>query len=164
MEKDILWNNSMLDCRWGWRLVREGTIRLDLNRKVVPTSERAANEYDEFPISHGPSFPPRSPIVPTYGPTARYLRQARLVWPNGEPQSSPSRRFRPLYQYSSCRATLSLNTIVVGAGIGGLAAAYTLAHAGYRITLLESTSALDEVGAGIQVSPLSWSPFRSSHK
>src|SRR5260221_3905163 len=35
-------------------------------------------------------------------------------------------------------AALHLNIIAVGAGIGGIAAAHTLAHARYRVTLLES--------------------------
>lgn len=63
----------------------------------------------------------------------------------------PLEKVPPLYD--SRRAALSLNIIVVGAGLGGLAATYTLAHAGHRITLLESASVLSDVGAGIQVSP-----------
>ena len=43
--------------------------------------------------------------------------------------------------------------IVVGAGIGGLTAALTLNRAGFRVTVLERTAALSEVGAGIQLSP-----------
>jgi salicylate hydroxylase len=55
--------------------------------------------------------------------------------------------------YDGRHASLNLNIIVVGAGLGGLAAAYTLAHAGHRVTLLESARELGDVGAGIQVSP-----------
>ena len=55
--------------------------------------------------------------------------------------------------YGERRAALSLNIIIVGAGIAGLAATHTLAHAGHRITLLESASVLSDVGAGLQVSP-----------
>lgn len=45
------------------------------------------------------------------------------------------------------------NAIVVGGGIGGLAAATALARRGVAVTLIEQASALREVGAGLQVSP-----------
>lgn len=51
------------------------------------------------------------------------------------------------------KAPLSLHIVVVGCGLGGLAAAHTLAHAGHRVTLVESAPAIGEVGAGIQVTP-----------
>ncbi|KAN0111235.1 FAD/NAD(P)-binding domain containing protein [Russula decolorans] len=63
----------------------------------------------------------------------------------------PLEKVSPLY--GGHHAMLSLNIIVVGAGLGGLAATHTLAQAGHRITLLESASAISDVGAGIQVSP-----------
>ncbi|SPF80314.1 FAD-dependent monooxygenase [Pseudoprimorskyibacter insulae] len=50
--------------------------------------------------------------------------------------------------------TLSnLNITVVGAGIGGLAAALALRARGADVTVLEQAEAITEVGAGIQVSP-----------
>ncbi|KAI0312297.1 FAD/NAD-P-binding domain-containing protein [Amylostereum chailletii] len=55
--------------------------------------------------------------------------------------------------YGGSKAALPLNIIVVGAGLGGLAAVHTLAQGGHRVTLLESAPALGDVGAGIQVSP-----------
>lgn len=51
------------------------------------------------------------------------------------------------------KAPLQLHILIVGCGLGGLAAAHCLAQAGHRITLFESAPAIGEVGAGIQVSP-----------
>lgn len=45
------------------------------------------------------------------------------------------------------------NAIVVGAGIGGLATAVALAQRGVAVTLLEQAPAIQEVGAGLQISP-----------
>lgn len=45
------------------------------------------------------------------------------------------------------------NAIVLGGGIGGLAAAAALARHGVAVTLLEQAESLREVGAGLQVSP-----------
>lgn len=43
--------------------------------------------------------------------------------------------------------------LIVGAGIGGLALAVALARAGLPVRLLERTPRLEEIGAGIQLSP-----------
>ncbi|KAG6852398.1 hypothetical protein C0991_012389 [Blastosporella zonata] len=48
---------------------------------------------------------------------------------------------------------VSLDIVIVGAGIGGLAAAYCLGRTGHKVTVLESASFLQEAGAGIQASP-----------
>lgn len=45
------------------------------------------------------------------------------------------------------------STIVVGAGIGGLTAALTLARAGREVLVVEQAEQLREVGTGIQLSP-----------
>ncbi|MGF1663186.1 MAG: FAD-dependent monooxygenase [Kineosporiaceae bacterium] len=45
------------------------------------------------------------------------------------------------------------HVVVVGGGIGGLAAAGFLHRAGLRVTVLERSGSLGDVGAGIQVSP-----------
>ena len=42
---------------------------------------------------------------------------------------------------------------IAGAGIGGLTAALTLAAKGFRVVLLEKAERLEEVGAGLQLSP-----------
>jgi len=49
---------------------------------------------------------------------------------------------------------------VCGGGLGGLAAAIAIARAGAKVTLLEAARELGEIGAGIQVKPIS-SPIRS---
>ena len=43
--------------------------------------------------------------------------------------------------------------IVIGAGVAGLAAARALAQRGARVMILEQAAALEDVGAGIQISP-----------
>jgi salicylate hydroxylase len=47
----------------------------------------------------------------------------------------------------------SRTIFVVGAGIGGLTAALALANRGFRVVVLEKAERLDEVGAGLQLSP-----------
>src|SRR5580692_6019602 len=42
---------------------------------------------------------------------------------------------------------------VVGAGIGGLAAALFLSRAGFPVTLIEKRTRVEEEGAGLQLSP-----------
>ncbi|KAI0799635.1 FAD/NAD(P)-binding domain-containing protein, partial [Irpex lacteus] len=56
-------------------------------------------------------------------------------------------------QPSHRQASLRLHIIVVGCGIGGLAAAHTLSRTGHTITILESSHHIGEVGAGIQITP-----------
>ena len=46
-----------------------------------------------------------------------------------------------------------MHVIVIGAGLGGLAASIALARAGHCVTILEAAPELGEVGAGIQISP-----------
>ena len=60
---------------------------------------------------------------------------------------------RPLSIYGSRKASLSLHIIVVGCGLGGLAAAFCLTQAGHRVTIIESSPVIGDVGAGIQLSP-----------
>jgi salicylate hydroxylase len=46
-----------------------------------------------------------------------------------------------------------MTIVIAGAGIGGLTAALAIARRGFRVVLLEQAPRLDEVGAGIQLSP-----------
>ncbi len=55
--------------------------------------------------------------------------------------------------YNGRKASHSLHIVIVGCGLGGLAAAFSLGHAGHRVTVLESAPAIGEIGAGIQVTP-----------
>jgi len=55
--------------------------------------------------------------------------------------------------YGGHVAALSLNTIVVGAGVGGLTAAHSLAHAGHRVMILKAARDMGEVGVGMQTLP-----------
>ena len=43
--------------------------------------------------------------------------------------------------------------IVAGAGIGGLTASLALAAKGFRVVILEKAERLEEIGAGLQLSP-----------
>ena len=55
--------------------------------------------------------------------------------------------------YGGRTAAHQLHILIVGCGMGGLAAAHCLGKAGHKVTLFESAAAIGEVGAGIQVSP-----------
>jgi len=50
-------------------------------------------------------------------------------------------------------AQTSKNAIICGAGIGGLAAGLALSRKGVEATVIERAETLNEVGAGIQLSP-----------
>ncbi|OIW25157.1 FAD/NAD(P)-binding domain-containing protein [Coniochaeta ligniaria NRRL 30616] len=75
---------------------------------------------------------------------------------DAQPQFQP--RIQPQVQRDD---SSKLETIVVGAGLGGLGAAIGILLAGHAVTVLESASAIGEVGAGIQVLPNSARVLRS---
>ena len=60
---------------------------------------------------------------------------------------------RPQSIYGSRKASLVLDIIVVGCGLSGLSAAFSLTQAGHRVTIIGSSPVLGEIGAGIQISP-----------
>lgn len=53
------------------------------------------------------------------------------------------------------------NIVVIGAGIGGLAAARALALRGASVTVLEQAQEITEVGAGLQISPNGFAVLRA---
>ncbi len=55
--------------------------------------------------------------------------------------------------YNGRTASHQLHVLIVGCGMGGLAAAHSLGKAGHKVTLFEAAAAIGEVGAGIQVTP-----------
>ena len=60
---------------------------------------------------------------------------------------------RPGSIYGSRKASLVLDIIVVGCGIGGLSTAFCLTQAGHRVTIIESRPIPGEIGAGIHFGP-----------
>lgn len=56
-------------------------------------------------------------------------------------------------------SSASLPVIVVGGGIGGLAAALALVRQGFEATVLEQAAEIGEIGAGIQLGPNAFHAF-----
>src|SRR5881392_2182771 len=51
------------------------------------------------------------------------------------------------------KVAASRTIFVAGAGIGGLTASLALAARGFRVVILEKSERLEEIGAGLQLSP-----------
>lgn len=66
--------------------------------------------------------------------------------------SVPSQEER-VHIYGGREASHRLDIIIVGCGLGGIAAAHCLAQAGHNITILEAAREIGEIGAGINVPP-----------
>ena len=47
----------------------------------------------------------------------------------------------------------SLRVTIIGAGLGGLAAAIAISQCGHQVEILERTPELSELGAGVQIHP-----------
>ena len=73
--------------------------------------------------------------------------------PSATGVDAPNATVKPQSIYGSRKALLTLDVVVVGCGLGGLGAAFCLMQGGHRVTIIESSPVIGEVGAGIQVSP-----------
>ena len=74
------------------------------------------------------------------------------AWEDAERCESAAKESRPRL-YDGREASTKLKVIVIGCGLGGLAAAHCLAEAGHTVQIFEAARKLREVGAGLQVSP-----------
>ncbi|MEM1148540.1 MAG: FAD-dependent monooxygenase, partial [Pseudomonadota bacterium] len=54
-----------------------------------------------------------------------------------------------------------MKAIIAGAGIGGLTAALCFQHQGWAVEVFEKSSAMGEIGAGIQLSPNAMKVFEA---
>lgn len=58
-----------------------------------------------------------------------------------------------MFPVNTCELIMSMQIIVVGAGLAGLGAAISCLLAGHDVQILEAAVEIREVGAGIQVLP-----------
>lgn len=77
------------------------------------------------------------------------------------PQYLPDSIADPIWEQKQRQASCPLDIIIVGAGLGGLAAAIALTLSGHKVRVFEQAPAFGEVGAGIQVPPNSTRLFLS---
>ena len=96
---------------------------------------------------------PSSSSLPLQSDRERNERQRPVPVPRFRGLDASGVAMREPSIYGSRKASLALDIIVVGCGIGGLSAAFCLTQAGHRVTIIESYSVIGEVGAGIQLTP-----------
>ena len=68
-------------------------------------------------------------------------------------KQTPGLSLRRFSFHYNAMSLSGMNIIVIGAGIGGLAAARALALRGADVTVMEQAPEITEVGAGLQISP-----------
>ncbi len=66
----------------------------------------------------------------------------------GGPESKPHKAYTPPWQRSSMGATAAGKVAIIGAGISGVASAYSLSRRGFDVTLIEQGPALASAASG----------------
>src|SRR5690606_24146680 len=90
--------------------------------------------------------------APTARPSTATTRPSRPPRPIRSAAPSPTRSRRN-GRKAGIPMSIVKSTTIVGAGIAGLTAALALARKGIAVHVLEQAPALEEVGAGLQLSP-----------
>jgi len=98
-------------------------------------------------------MPPSSAFPASQGDHERSKRQPFAPVLAARVLDASGAAMRPQSIYGPRKASLILDVIVVGCGLGGLGAAFCLTQAGHRVTIIESYPVKEEIGAGIQISP-----------
>src|SRR5580704_9916542 len=140
--------------------VARRTTRL---RLLLPVGEREGGEgVRKIRSTSRPSEPPHPVLLPH---SASKTRVTALMGEKG--RSLPLRksfallatlthgviRCLPVRKAMQQPAHRPLKVVIIGAGIGGLAAAIALRQRGIEVALYERSQKLEEVGAGLQIGP-----------
>ena len=84
----------------------------------------------------------------------------RRAWPHTSPSNPPTSSDQGAPEIHMTASRRALRVVVVGAGIGGLAAAAALRRAGTQVEVYERAKAVARVGAGLQLAPNATSALR----